>query len=151
MVTSGGLGTMGYGLPAAIGAQLAKPDALVIDVDGDASFNMTLTELGTAAQYNIGVKIIILNNNEQGMVTQLQDLHYNGRYSQTHQLNPDYAKLAESMHVPSRKVRNRADVADSLLWLINMTGPALLEIKTEGKVPVLPIVPNGAALHEFVI
>jgi acetolactate synthase-1/2/3 large subunit len=70
MITSGGLGTMGYGLPAAIGAKVARPDALVIDIDGDASFNMTLTEMSTAAQFNIGVRIIVLNNEEQGMVTQ---------------------------------------------------------------------------------
>src|SRR5205823_2834699 len=84
MITSGGLGTMGYGLPAAIGAKVARPDALVIDIDGDASFSMTLTELSTAAQFNIGVKVIVLNNEEQGMVTQWQNLFYEDRYAHTH-------------------------------------------------------------------
>ncbi|KAL8950153.1 MAG: hypothetical protein Q9183_007543, partial [Haloplaca sp. 2 TL-2023] len=97
LITSGGLGTMGYGLPAAIGAKVARPDAIVVDIDGDASFNMTLTELSTAAQFNIGVKIIVLNNEEQGMVTQWQSLFYEDRFAHTHQKNPDFIKLAEAM------------------------------------------------------
>lgn len=81
MITSGGLGTMGYGLPSAIGAKVARPDAIVVDIDGDASFQMTLMELATAAQFNIGVKIIVLNNEEQGMVTQWQSLFYEDRFA----------------------------------------------------------------------
>ncbi|KJZ73306.1 Acetolactate synthase catalytic subunit [Hirsutella minnesotensis 3608] len=151
MITSGGLGTMGYGLPAAIGAKVAQPDALVIDIDGDASFNMTLTELSTAAQFNIGVKVIVLNNEEQGMVTQWQNLFYEDRYAHTHQTNPDFIKLAESMHVQCRRVSDPADVRDSLKWLIDTDGPALLEVITDKKVPVLPMVPAGSALHEFLV
>lgn len=151
MVTSGGLGTMGYGLPAAIGAKVARPDALVIDIDGDASFNMTLTELSTAAQFNIGVKIIVMNNEEQGMVTQWQNLFYEDRYAHTHQKNPNFVKLAEAMDVQARRCVAPKDVTASLEWLINSEGPALLEVVTDKKVPVLPMVPAGKALHEFLI
>ncbi|KAK0641515.1 thiamine diphosphate-binding protein [Cercophora newfieldiana] len=150
MITSGGLGTMGYGLPAAIGAKVAKPDALVIDIDGDASFAMTLTELSTAAQFNIGVKVIVLNNEEQGMVTQWQNLFYEDRYAHTHQRNPDFVKLADAMGVQARRVSKPEDVVDSLRWLIDSDGPALLEVVTDKKVPVLPMVPAGCGLHEFI-
>ncbi|KAK0746708.1 thiamine diphosphate-binding protein [Schizothecium vesticola] len=150
MITSGGLGTMGYGLPAAIGAKVAKPDALVIDIDGDASFSMTLTELATAAQFNIGVKIIVLNNEEQGMVTQWQNLFYEDRYSHTHQKNPDFMKLADAMGVQSKRIMKPGEVVDGLKWLIESDGPALLEVVTDKKVPVLPMVPTGSGLHEFI-
>jgi acetolactate synthase I/II/III large subunit len=153
MVTSGGLGTMGYGLPAAIGAKVAKPDSLVIDIDGDASFNMTLTELSTANQFQIGVKVIVLNNEEQGMVTQWQSLFYEDRFAHTHQKNPDFVKLSEAMGVPARRCLKPADVEASLKWLIDESGdgPALLEVITDKKVPVLPMVPAGKALHEFLV
>ncbi|KAH7235232.1 Acetolactate synthase, mitochondrial [Fusarium solani] len=151
MITSGGLGTMGYGLPAAIGAKVAQPDALVIDIDGDASFNMTLTELSTAAQFNIGVKVIVLNNEEQGMVTQWQNIFYEDRYAHTHQTNPDFIKLADAMHIQSRRVSKPEEVVDALKWLINTDGPALLEVITDKKVPVLPMVPVGSGLHEFLV
>lgn len=151
MITSGGLGTMGYGLPAAIGAKVAQPDALVVDIDGDASFNMTLTELSTAAQFNIGVKIIVLNNEEQGMVTQWQNLFYEDRYAHTHQMNPDFMKLADAMHIQSRRVVKPDELRDALKWLIESDGPALLEVVTDKKVPVLPMVPAGSALHEFLV
>lgn len=153
MVTSGGLGTMGYGLPAAIGAKVGSPDSLVIDIDGDASFNMTLTELSTAAQFNIGVKIIVLNNEEQGMVTQWQSLFYEDRFAHTHQQNPDFVKLSEAMRVPARRCLKPADVKESLEWLISGSGdgPALLEVITDKKVPVLPMVAAGKGLHEFLV
>jgi acetolactate synthase-1/2/3 large subunit len=151
MITSGGLGTMGFGLPSAIGAKVAQPDSLVIDIDGDASFNMTLTELSTAAQFNIGVKIIILNNEEQGMVTQWQSLFYEDRFAHTHQKNPDFVKLAEAMGVQAQRCIAPSDVENKLEWLINSEGPALLEVLTDRKVPVLPMVPGGKALHEFIV
>nr|POE50695.1 acetolactate synthase catalytic subunit, mitochondrial [Quercus suber] len=153
MITSGGLGTMGYGLPAAIGAKVAMPDKLVIDIDGDASFCMTQTELSTAAEFNIGVKVLILNNEEQGMVTQWQSLFYHDRFSHTHQRNPDFVKLAESMHVQARRTRKLANLKDDLQWLIEGSGegPAVLEVVVDQKVPVLPMVPGGSALHEFLV
>lgn len=151
MITSGGLGTMGFGLPAAIGAKVARPECLVIDIDGDASFNMTLTELSTAAQFNIGVKIVILNNDEQGMVTQWQSLFYEDRFAHTHQKNPDFIKLAEAMGVQAERCITPGDVEAKLKWLIESDGPALLEVVTDKKVPVLPMVPAGKALHEFLV
>lgn len=153
MITSGGLGTMGYGLPAAIGAKVARPDALVIDIDGDASFSMTLTELSTAAEFGIGVKIIILNNEEQGMVTQWQSLFFNDRFAHTHQKNADFVKLGDAMGVQARRVIKPAELEGALRWLVEETGnePALLEVVTDQKVPVLPMVPAGSALHEFLV
>ena len=149
MITSGGLGTMGFGLPAAIGAKVARPDALVIDIDGDASFGMTLTELSTAAQFNIGVKIIVLNNEEQGMVTQWQSLFYEDRFAHTHQKNPDFVKLGDAMGVQAQRCIAPTDVDTKLKWLIESDGPALLEIVTDKKVPVLPMVEAGSGLHEM--
>jgi len=151
MITSGGLGTMGFGLPSAIGAKVAKPDALVIDIDGDASFNMTLTEMSTAKQFNIGVKIIVLNNEEQGMVTQWQNIFYEDRYAHTHSENPDFMKLADAMGIQARRCIKPEDVKDALKWLIDSDGPAFLEVITDKKVPVLPMVPGGNALHDFLV
>ncbi|KAH7139499.1 acetolactate synthase mitochondrial precursor [Dendryphion nanum] len=151
MITSGGLGTMGYGLPAAIGAKVARPDALVIDIDGDSSFSMTLTELSTAAEFNIGVKVIVLNNEEQGMVTQWQTLFFEDRFSHTHQRNADFVKLGDAMGVQARRVAKPDELEESLKWLLATEGPALLEVVTDQKVPVLPMVPTGSALHEFLV
>lgn len=149
-ITSGGLGTMGYGLPSAIGAQVAKPDALVIDIDGDASFNMTLMELSSAVQAKTPVKILLLNNEEQGMVTQWQSLFYEHRYSHTHQLNPDFVKLAEAMGLKALRLSKQEDVDATLKEFIATEGPVLLEVKVEPKVPVLPMVPGGKGLDEFI-
>jgi acetolactate synthase-1/2/3 large subunit len=151
MITSGGLGTMGYGLPAAIGAKVARPDCTVIDIDGDSSFSMTLTELSTAAEFNIGVKIIVLNNEEQGMVTQWQTLFYEDRFSHTHQRNADFVKLGDAMGVQAQRVIKPAELEEKLQWLLDSEGPALLEVVTDQKIPVLPMVPGGNALHEFIL
>ncbi|KAF2432335.1 acetolactate synthase [Tothia fuscella] len=151
MVTSGGLGTMGFGLPAAIGAKVGRPDALVIDIDGDASFSMTLTELSTAAEFNVGVKIIILNNEEQGMVTQWQTLFYKDRFAHTHQRNCDFVKLGDAMGVQAKRCIKPDDLENKLKWLIATDGPALLEVVVDQKVPVWPMVPGGSALHEFLV
>jgi acetolactate synthase-1/2/3 large subunit len=151
MITSGGLGTMGYGMPAAIGAKVARPEALVIDIDGDASFSMTLTELSTASEFNIGIKIIILNNEEQGMVTQWQSLFFEDRFAHTHQRNANFVKLAEAMGVQAKRAVKPADLEGDLRWLIETEGPALLEVVVDQKVPVLPMVPAGSALHEFLV
>ncbi|SCV00464.1 LAMI_0G05226g1_1 [Lachancea mirantina] len=149
-ITSGGLGTMGFGLPAAIGAQVAKPDAIVIDIDGDASFNMTLTELSSAVQAGAPIKVLILNNEEQGMVTQWQSLFYEHRYSHTHQLNPDFIKLADAMGVKGMRLSDQADMEATLKEFVSYEGPVLLEVHVEKKVPVLPMVPGGKGLHEFI-
>lgn len=149
-ITSGGLGTMGYGLPAAIGAQVAKPESLVIDIDGDASFNMTLTELSSAVQAGTPVKILILNNEEQGMVTQWQSLFYEHRYSHTHQLNPDFIKLAEAMGLKGLRVKKQEELDAKLKEFVSTKGPVLLEVEVDKKVPVLPMVAGGSGLDEFI-
>lgn len=150
-ITSGGLGTMGFGLPSAIGAQIAKPEAIVIDIDGDASFNMTLMEMSSATQAGAPVKVLILNNEEQGMVTQWQSLFYEHRYSHTHQANPDFIKIAEAMGWEGIKVTNQSELADGLQKFIDAKGAVLLEVMVEKKVPVLPMVPGGKGLDEFIV
>lgn len=150
-ITSGGLGTMGYGLPAAIGAQIGKPDAIVIDIDGDASFNMTLMELSSAVQAGAPVKICVLNNEEQGMVTQWQSLFYEHRYSHTHQSNPDFMKLAEAMGVTGIRVSKQEEMVSGVKAFLDCKGPVLMEVVVEKKVPVLPMVPGGKALDDFIV
>lgn len=152
MITSGGLGTMGYGLPAAIGAQVAKPEAIVIDIDGDASFNMTLMELSSAVQAGTPIKVCVLNNEEQGMVTQWQSLFYEHRYSHTHQSNPDFMKLAEAMGLKGIRIQKQEDLKAGVKeFLEYRDGPVLLEVFVEKKVPVLPMVPAGRALDDFIV
>ena len=151
MITSGGLGTIGYGLPAAIGAQVAKPDAIVIDIDGDASFNMTLTELSSAVQAGAPVKICVLNNEEQGMVTQWQSLFYENRYSHTHQSNPNFMKLAEAMGIKGIKISTQEEMVSGVKEFLDAKEPVLLEVIVEKKVPVLPMVPAGKGLDEFIL
>jgi acetolactate synthase-1/2/3 large subunit len=151
IVTSGGLGTMGYGLPAAIGAKVACPDAHVIDIDGDASFNMTLSELSTAVQYNIGMKAIVLNNEEQGMVTQWQSLFYEDRYSHTHQKNPNFMKLAEATGVKGIRIEKLEELDEKLQEMLDWDGPVLVEVIVDQKVPVLPMVPGGKGLDECIV
>ncbi|KAF2170892.1 hypothetical protein M409DRAFT_63927 [Zasmidium cellare ATCC 36951] len=152
MITSGGLGTMGFGLPAAIGAKVARPEALVIDVDGDSSFAMTMTELTTAKCHGIGVKVLILNNDEQGMVTHSQQMFFNDRYAHTHGANADFVKFGDAVGVQADRVETIDELREKLHWLLFETGdaPALLEVKVDQKVPILPIVMPGTALHEFV-
>jgi acetolactate synthase-1/2/3 large subunit len=150
MITSGGLGTMGYGLPAAIGAKMAKPDCLVIDIDGDASFNMTMIELLTAARYNIAVKVLLLNNEEMGMVSDLQRLYYADRFVHNRQGNPDFVVASEAFGVAADRCTEAADIESKLKWLVEHDGPAVLEVWTEKDGSVWPVVPSGKGLHEFV-
>lgn len=149
MITSGGLGTMGYGLPAAIGAKVARPDALVIDIDGDASFNMTISELLTASQFGIDVKVVILNNEEQGMVTHIQTVYFNNRFCHSHNLNPDFVEAAKAMGVQAQSCSKMEEVDNKLDWLLKTRGPALLEVKVAQKALSLPMVPGGRGLDEF--
>lgn len=150
LITSGGLGTMGYGLPAAIGAKLGRPNAQVINIDGDASFCMSLNELSTAAEYNIGVKILLLNNSEQGMVTQLQQQYYNSKFAHSHQKNPDFVRVGEAMGVASSRAVRPEELEEKLEWLLAQNGPALLEVIVDPKTLVLPTVKSGKALHDFI-
>jgi acetolactate synthase-1/2/3 large subunit len=149
MITSGGLGTMGYGLPSAIGAQLGQPGKIVIDIDGDASYLMTCYELATIAEYNIPVKVAILNNDFQGMVKQWQDLFYQQRYSQSVMRNPDFAKMAESYGVRGIKCEKREDVAKTVDAMLKHNGPVVVDFVVEPNEHVYPMVPSGKGLHEM--
>ncbi|KIK60882.1 hypothetical protein GYMLUDRAFT_244036 [Collybiopsis luxurians FD-317 M1] len=150
MVTSGGLGTMGFGLPASIGAKVAAPQKIVVDIDGDASFSMTAMELQTASMYNIGVKVLILNNEFQGMVVQWQDLFYDARYSHTKMTNPDFVRLAQSMNVHAIRCTRAEDLPAKMKEFLEYDNskPVLLECVVEKKEHVFPMVPAGKALHE---
>ncbi|KAJ3104649.1 Acetolactate synthase, mitochondrial [Phlyctochytrium planicorne] len=148
-VSSGGLGTMGYGLPAAIGAKIAHPDKIVVDIDGDASFSMTGMEMMTARQFNIGVKVLILNNDFQGMVKQWQDLFYDKRYAGTQMCNPDFVKFAESMNCKGLRVSSMEDLPRVMKEFLETDEPVILDAIVEKDEHVLPMVPAGKALHEM--
>ncbi|TFK68286.1 acetolactate synthase [Pluteus cervinus] len=150
MVTSGGLGTMGFGLPAAIGAKVAAPEKIVVDIDGDASFSMTAMELATASQYNIGVKVLVMNNEFQGMVLQWQDLFYERRYSHTAMTNPDFVLLAKSMGVHAIRCKSAKDLPAKMNEFLEYDNnkPVLMECVVEKNEHVFPMVAAGKALHE---
>lgn len=149
-LSSGGAGTMGFGLPAAIGAKVAHPQKIVIDVDGDASFTMTAVELITAVQYNIGVKVLLLNNNFLGMVKQWQDLFYDERHSQTKMFNPDFALFAQSMGAKGLTLTTIEDVPRVIAEFLAAEGPVLLNAVVEKDEHVYPMVPTGKGLDEMV-
>jgi acetolactate synthase I/II/III large subunit len=149
MITSGGLGTMGYGLPSAMGAQLGSPGKVVIDIDGDASFLMTMSELATIAEYNIPVKVCILNNDFQGMVKQWQDLFYQRRYSQTAMKNPNFAALAESFGIRGIRCDNKSEVPKVVGEMLKHKGPIVVDFYVEPNEHVYPMVPSGKGLHEM--
>ncbi|OAD72778.1 hypothetical protein PHYBLDRAFT_57297 [Phycomyces blakesleeanus NRRL 1555(-)] len=150
-ITSGGLGTMGYGLPSAIGAKVAKPDHIVVDIDGDASFSMTAMELATAAEFKIGVKVLLLNNSFQGMVKQWQDLFYKNRYSGTTMKNPDFCKLAEAMGVKAIRVTKTSEIEEKMAEFLAHDGPVLMDAVVCKKEHLFPMVPGGKALDDFII
>jgi acetolactate synthase-1/2/3 large subunit len=149
MITSGGLGTMGYGLPSAMGAQLGSPGKTVIDIDGDASYLMTCYELATIAEYNIPVKVVILNNDFQGMVKQWQDLFYEKRYSHTIMKNPNFAMMAESFGVRGIRCDHKTDVEKTVKDMLAHPGPVVVDFCVEPNEHVYPMVPSGKGLHEM--
>ena len=148
-VTSGGLGTMGFALPAAIGAKLANPGKQVIAIIGDGGFQMTLQELGTIMQNNIGVKIIILNNEYLGMVRQWQQMFFEKRYSFTNIQSPDFVALAASYNIKGVKVEKQEDLSNALDQLLNTENAFLLEVKVAKEDNVFPMVPTGASVAEI--
>ncbi|GAA5990229.1 hypothetical protein JCM5350_000433 [Sporobolomyces pararoseus] len=152
-VSSGGLGTMGYGVPSAIGAKVAAPEKIVVDVDGDASFSMTAMELATASQYNIGVKVLILNNEFQGMVLQWQDLFYEKRYSHTQMTNPDFVALAKSMHVHAIRCDKLEDLPAKMKEFMEYDNnkPVVFEARITAREHVYPMVAAGKALHQMTL
>lgn len=148
-VTSGGLGTMGFGLPAAIGAKFGAPDRTVVAVIGDGGFQMTLQELGTIMQFGVDVKILILNNQFLGMVRQWQQLFNDKRYSFVDITSPDFVKLAEAYYIPGKKVTQREDLASSLEEMLNCKGSFLLEVMVSKEHNVFPMVPQGCSVSEI--
>lgn len=151
-ITSGGLGCMGFGLPAAIGAQVACPDRLVVDVAGDGSIQMNIQELATAVQYKLPVKVVILNNGYLGMVRQWQELFYEKRYTATDlQQSPDFAKLAESYGASGLKATKPEEVVSVLKQGLESPGPAIMDFWVAREEGVYPMVPAGAALTEMLL
>ena len=148
-ITSGGLGTMGFCLPAAIGAKIGAPEREVIGIVGDGGFQMTLQELGLIMQYNVGVKILILNNEFLGMVRQWQQLFFDKRYSFTEMENPDFIKLAESYSIPAFQLKNRDDIEDAFNSWLSPTGASLLEVIVEKEENVFPMVPSGSCVSKI--
>ena len=149
MITSGGLGTMGYGLPAAMGAALGNPGKTVIDIDGDASYLMTCYELATIAEYNIPVKVAILNNDWQGMIKQWQDLFYAKRYSQSQMKNPNFAAMAEAFGVKGIRCDDKRQVPKVVDQMLSHPGPVVVDFFVEPNEHVYPMVPSGKGLHEM--
>ncbi|MCC7118936.1 MAG: biosynthetic-type acetolactate synthase large subunit [Anaerolineales bacterium] len=148
-LTSGGAGTMGFGLPAAIGAWFAAKDQEVWVVAGDGGFQMTAAELTTAVQEGANVKIAIMNNQYLGMVRQWQEFFFEKRYSAVDMLTPDFIKLAEAHGVPARRVTQPEEVQAALEWARNTPGPTVIEFRVEREEAVYPMVPAGAALDEM--
>ncbi len=148
-ISSGGLGTMGFGLPAAIGAQVAKPDETVIDIDGDSSFNMTLTEISTAVMYDLPIKVAILNNGYMGMVRQWQELFYERRYSQSSLKNPDFAKVAEALGAVGISVTEKGQASGAIENMLSEKRPCVVDFHVEREENVWPMVPAGKSLHEM--
>ncbi|MFM8362096.1 MAG: biosynthetic-type acetolactate synthase large subunit [Haliscomenobacter sp.] len=150
-VSSGGAGTMGYGLPAAFGAKVARPDKEVVAFIGDGGFQMTIQELGMCAQWNVGVKIVLLDNNFLGMVRQWQQLFFERRYSAVELQNPDFIKIADGFGVPGRKITRVEELKEAVAEMLAHSGPYLLHVQVLKEDNVFPMVPAGAAVDEIVL
>jgi acetolactate synthase-1/2/3 large subunit len=151
-LTSGGLGTMGYGLPAAIGAQIGNPGALVIDIAGEASIQMNIQELATATQYRLPVKIFILNNEYMGMVRQWQDLTYDGRHAESYSdALPDFVKLAEAYGWTGLRIENPGELDGGIATMLETPGPVLVDCKVAKLANCFPMIPSGAAHTEMIL
>ena len=151
-ITSGGLGTMGFGMPAAVGAQMANPDSLVIDIAGEASFLMNIQEIATAVQYKLPIKIFILNNEYMGMVRQWQELLHGSRYSESYvDALPDFKKLAESFNAVGVRAKNISELDDTINEMISIDRPVIADIWVDKKENCFPMIPSGAAHHEMLL
>jgi acetolactate synthase-1/2/3 large subunit len=151
-MTSGGLGTMGYGLPAAVGVQLAHPGSLVIDIAGEASVQMTMQEISTAVQYRLPIKIFILNNSYMGMVRQWQELLHGSRYSQSYsEALPDFVKLAEAMHAVGIRCEKPGDLDGKIKEMIDIDRPVLFDCVVDQKENCFPMIPSGKAHNEMIL
>jgi len=151
-LTSGGLGTMGYGLPAAMGAQVAHPDALVVDISGESSVQMNIQEMATLCQYRLPVKVFILNNQYMGMVRQWQELMYDSRYSESEMfVHPDFVKLADAYGALGLRVDKAQDLDGAIKEMIDTPGPVIMDIRIDPKENCFPMIMPGAAHNEMVL
>ena len=151
-MTSGGLGTMGYGLPSSVGVQIAHPNSLVIDISGEASFLMNMQELSTIVQYKLPIKIFILNNEWMGMVRQWQELNHGSRYSESYTASlPDFVKLAESFGIHGLRVDNINNLEATIDEMVKIKGPVIADIRVEKEENCFPMIPSGAAHNEMIL
>ncbi|WP_417886152.1 biosynthetic-type acetolactate synthase large subunit [Zunongwangia sp.] len=150
-ITSGGLGTMGFALPAAIGAKMGSPEREVVAVIGDGGYQMTIQELGTIFQTKIPVKIVVLNNGFLGMVRQWQQLFFDRRYASTEMTNPDFVAIAEGYHIKSARVTDRSQLKDAVAEMIASKEAYFLEVKVEQEENVFPMVPTGASVSDIIL
>ncbi|MCH8836016.1 MAG: acetolactate synthase 3 large subunit, partial [Proteobacteria bacterium] len=151
-MTSGGLGTMGYGLPAAMGVQVAHPKALVIDIAGEASVIMNIQEMSTIAQYRLPVKVFILNNEYMGMVRQWQELLYGGRYAETYMHSlPDFVKLAEAFQAVGLRATKPDEVDDVIREMVETDRAVIADIRVDPAENCFPMIPSGAAHNEMLL
>ena len=147
-VTSGGLGTMGFALPAAIGAKMGAPDREVIAIIGDGGYQMTIQELGTIFQTGCAVKIVVLNNEYLGMVRQWQQMFFDKRYASTEMINPDFVKIAKGYFIDGKKIKKRENLKSSIKEMINSKKPYFLEVCVEKEANVFPMIPSGASVSD---
>jgi acetolactate synthase-1/2/3 large subunit len=148
-ITSGGLGTMGFALPAAIGAKMGAMDREVVAIIGDGGYQMTIQELGVIFQHQIPVKIVVLNNDHLGMVRQWQELFFDSRYASTVMVNPDFVKIAEGYHIQAKRVSERKDLKATVQEMIASDKPYFLEVKVEKEDNVFPMIPSGASVSDI--
>lgn len=148
-ITSGGLGTMGFALPAAIGAKMGAMDREVVAVIGDGGYQMTIQELGVIFQHNVPVKIVVLNNDHLGMVRQWQELFFESRYASTVMTNPDFVKIAEGYHIKAKRVSERSELTEAVQEMIMSPDPYFLEVRVEKEDNVFPMIPSGASVSEI--
>ena len=151
-MTSGGLGTMGYGLPAAMGVQIAHPDALVIDIAGEASILMNIQEMSTVMQYRLPVKVFILNNQYMGMVRQWQELMHGGRYSESYTDSlPDFVKLAEAFGGVGLRATKPSEVDGVIMEMLKVDRPVIVDVAVDQTENCFPMIPSGAAHNEMLL
>ncbi|MBS9464146.1 biosynthetic-type acetolactate synthase large subunit [Flagellimonas sp. 389] len=148
-ITSGGLGTMGFALPAAIGAKMGAMEREVVAIIGDGGYQMTIQELGVIFQHNVPVKIVVLNNDHLGMVRQWQELFFESRYASTVMVNPDFVKIAEGYHIKSKRVSARSELKNAITEMIASKDPYFLEVKVEKEDNVFPMIPSGASVSDI--
>ena len=148
-VTSGGLGTMGFALPAAIGAKMGAPERPVVAIIGDGGYQMTIQELGTIFQTKVPVKIVVLNNDFLGMVRQWQQLFFDRRYASTELINPDFVAIAKGYYIDAQRVSKREDLAGAIEEMMAAEGPYFLEVKVEKEDNVFPMIPTGASVSDI--